>query len=166
MVVSLSIGMVMILVILLGFNGTVKSVLDVVGNYISYFTGPAAGAFILAMFTSKANDKGVACGFLAGLAGGWLIAIRFRINWLWNPFVGAIITLVLGYVCSFLFKDENSEARTEYTAWAIRKKLMMEEQDKDKKFNMSNLPFSFGKHEWIVLLFFVAQYVFLALIQY
>ena len=59
MLVSVVLGIVIIFIVILGFSGTVKSVLDVVGRYISYFAGPALGAFLLAMFTTKANDKGV-----------------------------------------------------------------------------------------------------------
>lgn len=44
-------------VIFVAFNGSVKSILDLVGSYISYFVGPAAGAFILAMFTKKQMIK-------------------------------------------------------------------------------------------------------------
>ena len=49
MLVSVVLGIVIIFIVILGFSGTVKSVLDVVGRYISYFAGPALGAFLLAM---------------------------------------------------------------------------------------------------------------------
>ncbi len=165
MIISVVIGIIMIFVILIGFNGTVKSVLDVVGNYISYFAGPAAGAFILAMFTVRANDKGVACGFVIGLVSGYLIAVKYQLNWLWNPFVGAIITIIFGYLLSLRFKEKNSDEKVEYTVWGMRKR-MMQEKKSVREDGTSIIPFTFGKHELIVLLFFLGQYVFLAMIQY
>lgn len=165
MVISVVIGMVMIFIILIGFNGTVKSILDVVGNYISYFAGPAAGAFILAMFTLRANDKGVAVGFLAGLVSGYIIAQKYHLNWLWNPFTGAIITIITGYILSLILKDESDGNRAEYTAWGMRRKILEEGAGAGED-GTSTIPFAFGRHELLVLLFFVGQYIFLAAIQY
>lgn len=165
MVISAIIGIIMIFVVMIGFNGTVKSVLDVVGSYISYFAGPAAGAFILAMFTYRANDKGVASGFVIGLVSGYLIALKYHLNWLWNPFVGAIITIIFGYLLSLLFKEQDNDKKMEYTVWGMRKKIMQENKS-SKDGTTSVVPFVFGKHELIVLLFFLGQYMFLAMIQY
>ena len=164
MLISIIIGFVMIIVVYVGFNGTIKSVLDVVGKYISYFAGPACGAFILAMFTYKANDKGVTLGFLSGLAGGYFIAVKYSVSWLWNPFIGATITILLGYVFSLFIGEKPTKDQLQYTAWGMRRKI--KEQGEDKEDGVSVLPFTFGKHESIVLLFFVLQYVFLAMIQY
>lgn len=165
MIISVVIGIVMIFVVLIGFNGTIKSVLDVVGGYISYFAGPAAGAFILAMFTYRANDKGVASGFVIGLISGYMIAVKCHLNWLWNPFVGAIITIVFGYLLSLVCKEKDNGDKLEYTVWGMRKKIMQEEKS-DKVGATRIVPFAFGKQELIVLLFFLGQYVFLAMIQY
>ena len=71
MIITGCIGVIMTIVIFVAFNGSVKSILDLVGSYISYFAGPAAGAFILAMFTKKANDKGTAVGVIIGFV-AWL----------------------------------------------------------------------------------------------
>ncbi|MTI65110.1 MAG: hypothetical protein FH753_00720 [Firmicutes bacterium] len=55
-------GIVIIFVVILAFEGKVRSVLDLVGNYNSYFAGPACGSFLLALFTFRANDKRVLLG--------------------------------------------------------------------------------------------------------
>lgn len=102
MLISSIIGLIMIVVIFIGFNGTVKSVLDVVGSYISYFAGPAAGAFILAMFTYRANDKGVAIGFVIGLGTVYTASVFGKVNWLWNPCIGAVTTVIVGYLLSLV----------------------------------------------------------------
>ncbi len=163
MVISAVIGVIMVAVIFIGFNGTAKSILDVVGKYISYFAGPAAGAFLLAMFTYKANDKGVAIGFITGLVGGYIIASVYHVNWLWNPFIGAAITMIVGYVLSILLREEENAEKEQYTAWGMRKILLKEKQNGEEK---SVMPFSFGIHEGVVLAFFVIQYIIFYIIQY
>ncbi len=165
MIISASIGIIMIFVVLIGFNGTVKSVLDVVGSYISYFAGPATSAFILAMFTYRASDKGVASGFIIGLVSGYMIAVKYHLNWLWNPAVGAIITTTFGYFLSLVFKEKDNDDKKDYTVWGIRKKILQENKS-SKDGTTSIAPFTFGIHELIVLLLFLGQYVFLAMIQY
>lgn len=149
MIITAVIGVIMAAVVLIGFNGSVKSVLDLVGSYISYFAGPAAGAFILAMFTYRANDKGTGVGFLAGLVLGYIISVKFQVSWLWNPAIGATLTIVFGYLFSLIFKNNlKREEIQEYTAIGHEKLLL------------------FGKQEWMVLIFFIMQYVMLYLIQY
>lgn len=149
MLITVVIGILMTGIVLVGFNGSVKSVLDLVGSYISYFAGPAAGAFLLAMFTWRANDKGTAIGFIAGLVLGYAISWKFKVSWLWNPAIGATITIVFGYILSFFFSQEKKrEEIREYTVIGQKKAL------------------SFGKQEIIVLAFFIMQYIFLFLIQF
>lgn len=165
MVITVVIGVIMTVVIFIGFNGSVKSILDLVGNYISYFAGPAAGAFILAMFTRRADDIGTAWGMILGLAGGWLVAVNLQVNWLWNPVIGATITIVCGYIISSIRRKESQEEISEeYTALGVRRKLLLEGSGKEK--GTSTLPFSFGRHEKIVLVFFILQYIILYFIQF
>ncbi len=158
MVISIVIGIIMIIVVYIGFNGSVKSILDLVGAYISYFSGPALGAFVLAMFTRRANDKGVALGFVAGMIIGYIIATTYSISWLWNPLIGATLTIVIGYLLSMMCKNTNTSEMEALTAWEVRKKL--------KTTGEKHLPFSFGKVEIIVIVFFLLQFVFLAIVQY
>ena len=68
MTISVVLGIVIILIVMFGFTGTVASVIDVVGRYISYFSGPALASFLLAMFTTRASDRGTAIGFLVSRA--------------------------------------------------------------------------------------------------
>lgn len=165
MIITGIIGVVMMLVIVLGFGGSAKSVLDLVGSYISYFAGPAAGAFMLAMFTVKAHDKGVAVGFAAGMVLGYIVSKAFQVSWLWNPAIGATITILTGYLLSRIMKSDVKEDDVkQYTAAGLRMELLS--QGIEKEDGVSCLPFSFGKQEIIVLSFFFLQYIILLLIQY
>lgn len=165
MSISAVIGVIVIFVVILGFGGTVKSVLDVVGKYISYFSGPAAGAFILAMFTIKANDKGVATGFVVGVPAVFWIAKALGTSWLWNPAIGCLITVVVGFIASMVFSDSKSEQeRKIYTALGIRGKILAEGKPIMED-GVSVLPFKMDKYAITALVFFFAQYAFLALIQ-
>ena len=165
MYVSVVLGVVIIGIVILGFSGTVKSVLDVVGSYISYFAGPALGAFLLAMFTRKANDKGVAVGFVVGLILGYMIASTYHTSWLINPMFGCVITLVVGYGLSFVFKNNKTAEEIEpYTLMGLRHKLIAEGKDVDDE-GVSVIPFKMDKYAWGAMIVFLAQYVFLFIIR-
>ena len=59
-------GILVYIITMLAFSGTSKSILAVIGSYISYISGPTCGIFLLAMLTKKANDKGTVCGAVFG----------------------------------------------------------------------------------------------------
>lgn len=164
MTVSLVLGVVIIFIVILGFGGTVKSIIDVVGSYISYFAGPALGAFLLAMLTTKANDKGVATGFVAGLVLGYIIAKAYGISWLVNPAIGAAITIVVGYAVSCLIKGGKSvEEIRQFTAKGLREKMIAEGAATED--GVSILPFKVDKYGIALLGIFLVQYVILAVIR-
>ena len=159
-------GVIIILFVYIGFGNSVKSVLDLVGKYISYFSGPACGSFLLAMFTMKANDKGVATGFVLGFFSGLWIALTFKTSWLWNPAIGCFITVVIGYIASMIFakNSEPNKNYREYTAKGMREKMI-----EDKQLNedgASILPFQMDKYAIITLAFFFIQYIIIAIIQF
>lgn len=164
MTISAIFGIIIIFVVILAFGGTVKSVLEVVGRYISYFSGPAAGAFLLAMFTKKANDKGVATGFILSFLGGYWIAKTFHPSWLWNPAIGCTLSLVIGYIASMVFSgsSKSEEEIKEFTASGMREKILAE--GKTEEDGVSLLPYTMDKYAKFLLVFFVVQYIFLALI--
>ncbi|MFO7886790.1 MAG: sodium/solute symporter [Eubacteriales bacterium] len=166
MIISTVFGVIIIFVVILAFGGTVRSVLDLVGNYISYFSGPACGAFLLAMFTYKANDKGVAGGFATGFILGYIIAKSVGTGWLWNPAIGASITIVVGYLLSLVFAENSKpvEDIKKFTAQGMRAKMIAEGVERDED-GVSLLPFSMDKYSIFLLGFFVLQYVVLVLIN-
>ncbi len=165
MIITAIMGVLVTAIVIIGFTGTLSSVLNVVGTYISYFSGPALGSFLLAMFTKKANDKGVGVGFLIGFVSGYYIAITLKTSWLINPAIGCVITLVFGYLLSCVFKSDKTEAEIEkYTAAGLRK-IMIADKVNNEEDGTSLLPFNFDKYSVFLLVFFVFQYVFLALIR-
>ena len=163
-------GAIIIAVTMFGFIGTTKSVLDSVGSYISYISGPMAGAFILSMFTARANDKGVALGVVTGFILNYVVTNQYAaitgasLSWIWKPFIGFAFTFLIGYVLSFLLGGGKiDKAREEYTVMGMRRKLLAE--GKTEEDGVSILPFTFDKYAMIVLGFFFLQYVVLYLIR-
>ncbi|GAA0178781.1 sodium:solute symporter [Clostridium sediminicola] len=164
MTISAVFGIVIIFVVILAFGGTVKSVLELVGKYISYFSGPACGAFLLAMFTTKANDKGVATGFILSFLGGYWIAQTYHPSWLWNPAIGATLSVSIGFIASLIFKGNKADEEVKkYTAMGVRKEMIAQGLKEDD--GVSILPFTMDKYAIFTLVFFVVQYIFLAIIQ-
>jgi transporter, SSS family len=164
MLVSAILGVIIIFIVILGFGGTVKSVIDVVGRYISYFAGPALGSFLLAMLTRKANDKGTATGFVVGLVLGYLIAKNFGTSWLVNPAIGCAITYVVGYLLSLVFKSGKTEEEIkELTVCGLRDQLIAEGAGEED--GVSVVPFKIDKYGIALLVIFFAQYVILAIIR-
>ena len=45
------------IITMLAFSGTSKSILAVIGSYISYISGPTCGIFLLAMLTKRPMTK-------------------------------------------------------------------------------------------------------------
>lgn len=164
MTISAVLGVIIIFIVIIGFGGTVKSVIDVVGGYISYFAGPALGAFLLAIFTKKANDKGTGVGFLIGFVLGYIIAKTYGTSWLVNPAIGCSITFVCGYILSCVFKsNKTQEAIAPYTVRGLKAKLVAE--GKDSEDGVTLLPFKMDKYAVALLVIFFAQYVILAIIR-
>ncbi len=159
-VITAIIGVITVVVVYFGFNGSVKSVLNVVGSYISYFSGPACGAFLLAMFTKRANDKGVALGVIIGAIAVFFVSTTFKVNWLWNPLVGMITAFSFGFILSSVFASSSNEDKKAFTAQGMREKLIAEGTTEKEL-----LPFAFGKQELVVLIFFFLQYVVLFAMQ-
>ena len=166
MTIAAVFGVVVIFIVILGFGGTVESVLNVVGRYISYFAGPALGTFLLAMFTLKANDKGTAIGFVTGFLAGFWIAQTFQVSWLWNPAIGCTLTLIIGMLASILFKDNSKDIEEirEFTAIGMRKKIISDGLPQEED-GVSILPFQMDKYAIAALVFFFSQYIVLLLIR-
>lgn len=81
---------------------------------------------------------------------------------MWNPAIGATITLIFGYIFSVILKkNHNVDDIKKYTAFGMRNHLISQGMDK-----VSIVPFSLGKQELIVLAFFIIQYIILFLIQF
>ncbi|SDP18292.1 sodium:solute symporter family transporter [Halobacillus aidingensis] len=163
MIFTLVFGLLLIVFTLLAFGDTTASILQVVGSYLSYFSGSILAMFLLGMLTNKANDKGVAIGFVVGIILTAYIGKMGIVNWLWNYPIGCAFTLIIGYTASFLFKTEKV-GYEEFTILGQRAKLKSEGRTEDQE-GTSILPGAIDKYTYILLGFFIAQTVFLLLIQ-
>jgi SSS family solute:Na+ symporter len=74
---------------------------------LSYASGPTVGAFLLAVLTRRANASGTLAGMAAGLVVslcvGRLAPYVFGwpgVAWTWNVAVGALVTMLLGWLAS------------------------------------------------------------------
>lgn len=161
---TLVFGVLLIGFTLMAFEGTTASILAVIGNYLSYFSGSILAMFLLAMFTRKANDIGVAIGFVSGILITIYIGSLGLVNWLWNYPIGCAITLAIGYVASLVMNKKQQVNVEEFTIKGQRAKLIAEGETRDKD-GTSRLPGILDKYTYILLLFFVVQTVILALIQ-
>ncbi len=163
MIISTVFGILIVVFTLFGFSGTLKSVLDVIGKYISYLSGPMCGAFSLGMFTVKSNDKGVSIGILLGMLLTFLINVNINISWIWNPAIGFILTFLIGYVASNLFNSEKTDKeRYSYTVKGLREKMV--ESGNTVEEGVLILPLKVDKYSIILIVVFLLQYVVLFMI--
>ncbi len=163
MIISALWGFVIIGVTLMAFSGTTKSILDVVGSYISYISGPMCGAFFLALFTYKANDKGVTVGIIIGFIITYIFGNYSGASWIWKPAVGMIATFVVGYGFSLILPSKKTiEEVKEFTVIGMKKKMIANNELTED--GVTLLPMHMDKYAWTVLGFFFVQYAVLYLI--
>jgi len=164
-IISIVMGIVIILFVIIGFGGSVKSVLNVVGAYISYFTGPACAISILAIFSKKSNDKGVSIGFILGIVLGSIISQIIKPSWLWNPVIGFTITIVFGYIFSIILgsSEMDKEKARKYTLYGVRKSIKASNNLEENGVSLE--PGKLDRYSVITLIFFLSQYLILFLIQ-
>lgn len=160
MIISSVFGVLIIVFSLIGFSGSMKSVLDVIGSYISYLSGPMCGAFFLAMFTVKANDKGVAAGIILGMIMIFILSKNISYSWIWNPFIGFVFTSLVGYAGSFIFKSEKTwKENRKYTLMGQREEILKSGETTEE--GVSKLPLAMDRYSVILLVFFISQYIIL-----
>ena len=164
MIFTLVFGFLLIGFTLMAFSGTTASILKVVGSYLSYFSGSILAMFLLAMFTKRANDIGVAIGFVLGIACTAYVGKLGLVNWLWNYPIGCSLTLIIGYVASLLVSSNQKIGYEEFTFKGQREKLIENGFVKDGDGN-SILPGILDKYSYALVGLFLVQTVVLLLIQ-
>ena len=150
-------GVVVILFVLMGFNGTTASVLSTVGAYAGYVAGSLLSVFLLGLFTRRANDIGTALGFVAGLLATWAMS-GTNLNWLWYYLVGTAVSFVTGCVVSCLTGGCKTEI-AHMTIQGQRENLLA--QGRSEENGVSILPGKMDQYGWILLVFFAVQFVVL-----
>lgn len=155
-------GLLLIGFTLLAFAGTTASILEVVGSYLSYFSGPMLAMFFLGMFTTRGHDYGAASGFIVGIVITTWSASLDIVNWLWNYPIGFISSFAVGYVISCFLPPSS---KTRYTVAGQIRALKRENHVEDEG-GYSILPGTFDRYSWFLLGFFVLQNAVLLFLQF
>ncbi|MGL4875318.1 MAG: sodium:solute symporter family transporter [Clostridium sp.] len=161
MLISAMWGILIVIITYIAFSGTTKSILEVIGSYISLVSGPSCGIFLLALLTKKANDKGTFYGGILGFTFVLVFDKYVGITWMWNALIGALATIIFGYVLSLFFKSEKRDVE-KYTIQGYRKKVLLDNIVED---GVSHVPFKMDKYSYSLLGFFIVQFVILMIIK-
>ena len=104
--VTFGVGIFGTLIALLMAETKVYSLWDQFNSLLGLFTGSIGGVFLLGIFTTRANGKGVVIGLvLSSLIQFWVQAYT-PLNLLMYAFTGLVSSFTLGYVCSWLLPDK------------------------------------------------------------
>jgi SSS family transporter len=86
------------------YMGQLGSAIEAVNRIGSYFYGPILGVFILAVGTRAANGHGAFAGVALGIGAVQLTMIATSYSYLYYNLVGALVSVVAGYVLSLVFQ--------------------------------------------------------------
>ena len=82
------------------FATNLGSLIEVVNKFGSFFYGSLLGVFVLAFVVRRANSRGAFFGLLFGIASVWIASNYTSIEFLWFNVVGALVTVIAGYLIS------------------------------------------------------------------
>ncbi len=101
-------------IVLAFFTGDIaKTVIEAINKVGSVFYGPIIATFIAAIAIKKVNAPGANIGLLSGvLVNVYLWLFVPEVFWFWWNAVGAVVTLVVGLLASYL---TSAEAKTDKT---------------------------------------------------
>ena len=101
-------------IVLAFFTGDIaKTVIEAINKVGSVFYGPILATFIAAIAIKRINANGANIGIIAGVAVNvylWLFVPE--VFWFWWNAVGAIVTLLAGYIASMIFKQDQKSKST------------------------------------------------------
>lgn len=138
-------GIIITFFVMIAFNGNVKNILDLVGMYISYFSGPACAIFMIGLFSKKANDTSMFYGAIGGFIANTIVGVNYKIFWLWFPFLGFTSSLLITYILS----------RTNTLQLDRQKYIQIDRQKYIQSY--SKLNFRFDTYNLIVLFLLIIQ---------
>jgi len=128
------------------------------GEYTSYLTGAMLGVFVMAMFTEKTNQIGICLGFVAGIVVVAFMDYHYNFDWGWKSPLGLIVTCLFAYAVSS-FTGWEKKAIEQYTFAGQRKQLIADGRIMED--GVYILPGRFEKRSYILLVFFLFQFLFL-----
>ena len=104
-------------IIIVGIIGTIiaaylvksnqSQLLNAYCSILGLFGGPVAGAFLLGIFTRRANGSGVFLGVLLSVAAE-IILMKTGIYFMYYGICGIIVCVIGGYFFSFLFNNKKN----------------------------------------------------------
>ena len=101
--VTFGVGLFGTLIALLMAEYKSYSLWDQFNSLLGLFTGSIGGVFMLGIFTTRANARGVLIGLLLSSVLQFFVQAYSPLNLLLYAFTGLISSIILGYVCSLLF---------------------------------------------------------------
>ncbi|UJF17754.1 sodium/solute symporter [Vibrio sp. SS-MA-C1-2] len=85
-----------------------ESVLKTIASLTSVFVGIRLGSFVLGLFFSKANEKGVIIGSITSMVAVYL-TMQFDISWPWFAPIGTAAFLFFGLIGSYFWGKNTSQ---------------------------------------------------------
>jgi SSS family solute:Na+ symporter len=164
MLVSALWGLLIYVITMLAFAGTSKSILAVIGSYISYISGPSCGIFLLAMLTRRATDKGTFVGGILGFALTLFFGKTAGFSWMWNSAFGAAVTVILGLLLSGIFRDALPENALRYTISGQR--ALLRRENRSTEDGVSIMPLQVDRYSIGLLIFFAVQVTVLLILNF
>lgn len=98
-----------VICIVIAFNAgnIADTVIEAINKVGSAFYGPIVATFILAILTKRTHALGANIGLLTGVGVNMIIWLGdFPIFWIWWNFIGALVTLTVGYSLSLVISGE------------------------------------------------------------
>jgi sodium-coupled monocarboxylate transporter 8/12 len=93
-----------------------ENVFDILTTIAGAFFGPMMGLFVLGMFTRRANSRGAAIGFCAGVC-GLVGAILLGVSSWWYGAFTCVPTIVVGLTASLCFAPPTSKQTADLTVF-------------------------------------------------
>ena len=93
-----------LLVVILAFEvQKLGTLVEAANKAIGLLGGPLLGMFLLGIFSNRANARGVACGWLAGVMVLAWVCFSTPTSFLWYALTGCVVTVAVGVLASRLF---------------------------------------------------------------
>jgi SSS family solute:Na+ symporter len=156
--VTLVFGIATALFVYLIGDGPKAPLVALMGEYVSYLTGAMLGVFFMGMFSRRCNEIGACVGFVVGVAVVAVLDQRYEFDWGWKSPLGLLATCVAGLVVSAATGWEKRDVES-FTYAGQRRQLIAEGRIREGGVYL--LPGRFEKRSYVLLAFFLAQFVFL-----
>ena len=129
------------------------SIIVSINMIVSMFNGPILAAFLLGIFTKRANDNGVVIGIIGGFAVNIYVWIFMPcVSWLWCNVFGTVSTFGIGYVASLFFDSPDFNSIKEFV-WNRKFSAIAEESSRN-----------WNKYYLALVIWFLMMVVILSLI--